>query len=186
MLLATTALAGPAHAHQPVVLGPGDTTPLSGPLLPDGTVSYAVRADVAMGQERGFRFGLKNGDRLAVQLLIFDEPPANALAPSALPRVTIIDPTGRRTTLVANDRTEFHEPYSKTTYLFSSRVERSAVPGTYRVIVRGRSAQPVNATVAVGYREVHGRVIEQPPSCRVRLGRPGGCAWPNRRRLDGS
>lgn len=160
MLLATTALAGPAHAHQPVVLGPGDTTPLSGPLLPDGTVSYAVRADVATGQERGFRFGLKNGDRLAMQLLIFDEPPANALAPSALPRVTIIDPTGRRTTLTVNERTEFYEPYSKTTYLFLSRIERTAVTGTYRVIVRGRSAQPVDATVAVGYREVPGQVIE--------------------------
>ena len=113
-----------------------------------------------MGQERGFRFVLKEGDRLAMQLLIFDESPANALAPSALPRVTMIDPIGRRTTLVVNERTEFYEPYSKTTYLFLSRIDRSAVPGTYRVIVRGRSATPVDATVAVGYREVPGQVIE--------------------------
>lgn len=160
LLLATMALAGPARAHQPVVLGPGDGTPLTGPLLTDGTVSYAVRAEVAMGQQRGFRFVLKAGDRLAMQLLIFDEPPANALAPSALPRVTMIDPTGRSTTLAVNERTEFYEPYSKKTYLFLSRIDRSAVPGTYRVIVRGRSVTPVDATVAVGYREVPGRVIE--------------------------
>lgn len=159
-VLATALLAAPAHAHQSVILGPDDATPASGPFLPDGTVSYAVRAEVAQGQERGFRFGLKQGDRLAMQLLIFDEPPANDLAPGALPQVLIIDPRGRRLVAQINERTEFYEPYSKQSYLFLSRIERSAVPGTYRVIVRGRSATPVDATVAVGYREVPGRVIE--------------------------
>lgn len=149
-----------ASAHQPVVLGPDDTTPRSGPLLPDGTISYAVRTEVAAGQERGFRFGLRKGDRMAVQLLILDRPPANGLAAGALPEVTLIDPRGRRTVLPINERTEFYEPYSKTTYLFLSRVESAAVPGTYRVVVRGRAAQPVDTTVAVGYREVPGRVIE--------------------------
>ena len=158
--LLTVAVAAPASAHQPVPLGPDDTTPRSGPLLPDGTVSYAVRAEVAKGQERAFRFGLKKGDRLAMQLLIFDEPPANALPASALPQVTVVDPRGRRTTLQVNERTEFYEPYSRQTYLFLSRIERSAVPGTYSVVVRGRSAEPVDATVAVGYREVPGQVIE--------------------------
>lgn len=158
--VAVLSLAAPVHAHQPVLLGSDDATPRSGPLLPDGTVSYAVRAEVEQGQERGFRFGLRQGDRLAMQLLIFDEPPANDLAPSALPQVTIIDPRGRRSVVQINERTEFYEPYSKQSYLFLSRIERSAVPGTYRVIVRGRSATPVDATVAVGYREVPGRVIE--------------------------
>ena len=150
----------PAAAHQPIILGSGDTSPRSGPLLPDGTVSYAVRAQVAAGEARGFRFALKRGDRLAVQFLIRDEAPANVLAPSALPRVMVIDPNGRRTTLVVNERTEFFEPYSKTAYLYLSRIERTAVPGTYRVLVQGRSAAPVDATIAVGYREVPGTVID--------------------------
>ena len=161
VLLATqVAWAAPASAHQPVILGPSDATPSSGPLLPDGTVSYAVRADVAKGQERGFRFGLKRGDRLAVQLLIFDQPPANALRANALPRVTVVDPSGRRSVLAITERTEFYEPYSKQAYLFLSRVDRAAVPGTYRVIVQGRSEKPVDATVAIGYREVPGQVLE--------------------------
>ena len=159
-VVAVVCLATPAHAHQPVILGPEDRSPRSGPLLPDGTVSYAVRATVTTGQERGFRFGLEDGDRLAAQMLIFDQAPVNALAPSALPQVTIIDPRGRRVVLSVDERTEFYEPYSKRSYLFLSRIERSAVPGTYRVVIRGRSSTAVDVTVAVGYREVPGRVIE--------------------------
>jgi hypothetical protein len=34
----------PASAHQPVVLLDSDTTPAAGPLLVDGTVSFAIRA----------------------------------------------------------------------------------------------------------------------------------------------
>lgn len=128
--------------------------------MTDGTVSYAVQAEVTQSQERGLRVRLKQGDRLVMQVLIFDEAPANDLAPSALPQVTIIDPRGRRSVAQIDERTRFYEPYSKQLYLFSSRIERSAVPGTYRVIVRGRSATPIEATVAVGYREVPGRVVE--------------------------
>jgi len=150
----------PAQAHQPVILDEQDATPRSGPLLPDGTVSYAVVADVRAGQERGFRFRLAKGDRLALQYLIVDEAPANALRPGELPSVQLIDPSGRMRTLVVNERTEFFEPYSRTTYLFLSRVEERAIPGTYRVIVRGRSPERVPVTVAVGYREVAGTVID--------------------------
>lgn len=153
------ALAAPAHAHQPVDLGSGDSSPRQGPLLPDGTVSYAVRASVGAGDARGFRFRLTQGDRLAVQFLILDEPPANALGPAALPNVTVIDPRGRRIGLPVRERTVFFEPYSGRTYLYLSRVEQAAVPGEYSVIVRGRSATKVDTTIAVGYREVPGRVV---------------------------
>ena len=151
--------AAPAQAHQPVDLGPSDSAPARGPLLPDGTVSYAVRAAVTEGDQRAFRFRLKQGDRLAMQVLIFDEPPANALDAYALPAVTVIDPRGRRIAMPVRERTEFFEPYSGRTYLFLSRVERAAVPGEYSVVVRGRSDELVDTTVAVGYREVPGRVI---------------------------
>lgn len=153
------ALAVPAQAHQPVDLGPTDSTPARGPLLPDGTVSYAVRATVATGEQRGLRFRLEQGDRLAVQLLILDEPPANALAASQLPRVTVIDPRGRRIGLPVRERTEFFEPYSGRTYLYLSRVDQAAAPGVYSVVVRGRSTTPVDAMIAVGYREVPGEVV---------------------------
>ena len=150
----------PAQAHQPVILDGKDTTPAAGPLLVDGTVSFAVYATVARGQERGFRFQLARGDRLAMQYLIFDELPANALRPGELPRVTLVNPQGRRSVLAVKERTEFYEPYSKKTYLFLSRVEESGLAGTYEVIVRGRSSAPVPVTIAVGYREVPGTVIE--------------------------
>lgn len=159
VLVAAVTLATPGQAHQPVDLGPGDSSPARGPLLPDGTVSYAVRASVATGEERGFRFRLKQGDRLALQVLILDEPPANALTPAALPSVTAIDPRGRRISLPVRERTEFFEPYSGRTYLYLSRVDRTATPGEYTVIIRGRSATTVDTTVAVGYREVPGRVV---------------------------
>lgn len=151
--------AGAAVAHQPVILDESDSRPQSGPLLPDGTVSYAVRADVARGDVRGFEFRLAAGDRLDVQYLIIDEAPANALALSALPRVTLIDPKGRSSVMTVRERTEFFEPYSMTTYLYLSRTEGRAVPGTYQVLIRGRSSTPVDVTVAVGYREVPGEVL---------------------------
>lgn len=153
------ALAVPAQAHQPVELGPSDTTAARGPMLPDGTVSYAVRAAVKSGEQRGFRFRLKQGDRVAVQLLIFDVPPANALPASQLPSVTVTDPRGRRTRLPARERTEFFEPYTGRTYLYLSRMDQAAVPGEYSILVRGRSSTTVDATIGVGYREVPGQVV---------------------------
>lgn len=148
----------PASAHQGVDLRTTDTTPARGPLLVDGTVSFAVRADIARGDRRGFRFTLSEGDTLAVQLLIVDEPPGNRLPASKLPRVTLTDPDGRKTRMVIDERTEFYEPYGGTTYFYLSRIEDEAVPGTYRVRVSGRSEQPVEAVIAVGYREVRGEV----------------------------
>lgn len=152
-------MTAPARAHQLVQLEASDTTPQAGPLLVDGTVSFAVRADVTSGESQGFRFGLARGERLAVQLLIFDEAPENALPARELPKVTVTDPRGRRTLLRIRERTEFFEPYSARAYLYLSRLEREAVPGTYSVTVSGRSSTVVNATVAVGYREVRGEVI---------------------------
>jgi hypothetical protein len=121
-------------------------------------VSFAVYASVRKGKTRGFRFDLESGDRLAVQLLIPDQAPANRLAPSQLPRVTIIDPQGRRTTMDINERTSFYEPYSGTSYLYLSRVNEGAMDGRYRVIITGRSTTKVPVVIGVGYREVPGQV----------------------------
>jgi len=151
-------LAIPASAHQPVELGPADSTPAKGPLLVDGTVSFAVFTEVKRGDRRGFRFRLEEGDRMAVQLLIVDEPPSNEVRSSRLPRVTITDPMGRKTRMVINERTEFYEPYGGTNFLYLSRLESDAVPGEYRVNVSARSKREVDAVISVGYREVRGEV----------------------------
>lgn len=162
LLLAVAVLltgTSPAQAHQPVRLTAANPTPDRGPLLIDGTVSFAVYATVRGKDTRGFRFGLRAGQRLEAQLLIVDKAPGNTLAASALPEVVITDPRGRRTILTPNERTPFVESYTGTSYLYLARLSGAGVGGTYRVLVRSRSARTVDAVVAVGYREVPGRVV---------------------------
>ena len=165
-LAASTALAvaligiptGAAQAHQPVRLTSADRTPAQGPLLVDGTISFAVYATVREGATRGFRVGMKAGQRLAIQLLIPDRAPANRLSNAQLPLVTVIDPAGKRSSLAIDERTPFYEPYSGTAYLYLARWEATARNGTYQVIVSGRDRSKVNAVIGVGYREVPGEV----------------------------
>lgn len=150
--------APPAAAHQPVDLTSNDTTPQEGPLLVDGTVSFAVYTDISRGDRRGFRFNLETGDAMSVQLLILDSPPGNRLPASKLPRVTITDPSGRKTRMLINERTEFYEPYGGNTYFYLSRIEEEAEAGTYQVRISGRSKRSVEAVISVGTREVPGEV----------------------------
>ena len=147
-----------AQAHQPVQLTSADRTPASGPLLVDGTVSFAVYAAVRQGSTRGFRVGMQEGQRLDIQLLIPDRQPANRLRAARLPLVTVIDPAGRRTTLDINERTPFYEPYSGTSYFYLTRWSEIARAGTYQVIVSGRDRAKVPTVIGVGYREVPGEV----------------------------
>ena len=75
-LLLAAVIASPVSAHQPVTLLDSDTTPNAGPLLADGTVSFAIRASFSKaGQKKAFRAALKGGDKLAVQYLIIDIKP---------------------------------------------------------------------------------------------------------------
>jgi hypothetical protein len=151
--------AAPALAHQPVTLDSGDRTPARGPLLVDGTVSFAVYTTLARPQsKRGFRVGMRSGQSLQVQLLIVDQWPANALTAEQLPTVAVVSPTGQRFVLRPNERTPFYEPYSGTSFLYLARLTTTAVSGTYRVWVTGRSSATVRAVVGVGYREVPGTV----------------------------
>ena len=149
----------PAEAHQPVRLTAANPTPERGPLLVDGTVSYAVYATVQGKDTRGFRFGLRSGQRMEAQLLIVDKAPGNLLSASALPEVVITDPRGKRTVLTPNERTPFVESYSGTKYLYLARISGTGITGTYTVLIRSRSPRTVDAVVAVGYREVTGRVV---------------------------
>jgi len=147
-----------AQAHQPVVLLNTDTTAAKGPLLLDGTVSFAVRASFAKaGEKRAFRADFNSGDPLAIQYLIVDKKPENTLKITLLPQLVITSPSGKSLTLKFTERTKFYEPYGKTNYLYLSRYNATSEAGTYSFTLTSRAKSAV--TIAVGEREVPGEVI---------------------------
>jgi len=151
-------LAPAASAHQPVVLLDTDTTPSAGPLLVDGTISFAIRASFTKsGQKKAFRAALKEGDLLSVQYLIVDKKPESGLKNSLLPQLVITSPTGKKITVVMKERTPFFESFTRTTYLYLSRVSQPAEAGIYSFVITSRARAAI--TVAVGDREVQGEVV---------------------------
>ena len=147
-----------AHAHQPVELLNSDTTAAKGPLLVDGTVSFAIRASFTKaGEKKAFRADLKAGEPLAVQYLIVDKKPENALKNTLLPQLVVTSPSGKSVTIKFTERTKFYEPYGKTNYLYLSRYSATAEAGTYSFTLTARAKSAV--TIAVGEREVPGEVI---------------------------
>ena len=160
LALAAT-MATPASAHQPVFLLPTDTTPNAGPLLVDGTVSYAIRASFTKsGQKQAFRAALKEGDVLEVQYLIIDKKPENALKNSMLPQLVITSPTGKKFTMRFTERTKFLEEYSRTMYLYLGRYAAPAKAGIYQFVATSRARAAI--TIGVGYQEIPGEVLRGP------------------------
>ena len=148
----------PAAAHQPVVLLNSDTTPSVGPLLVDGTVSFAVRAAFSKaGQKRAFRAQLQEGDQLDVQYLIVDKRPENKLKNSQLPQLVINSPSGKKIVMKFTERTEFYEPWGRTTYFYLSRISEVAEPGIYSFVATSRAKAEI--TIAVGEKEIPGEVL---------------------------
>lgn len=151
-----------AAAHQPVILSNQDVSAGKGPLLVDGTVSFAVRASFTKsGETRGFRAQFKAGDLLSVQLLILDKSPDNKLKATQLPTLTITAPSGVKQVLKLNERTKFFEPYSQTRYLYLGRLTRTAEAGIYSFSLTARAKSAV--TIGVGDREVPGEVTRGLP-----------------------
>ena len=131
LLLLTFVGSTSAHAHQPVVLLNSDTTPAKGPLLLDGTISFAVRASFTkVGEKKAFRADFNAGDVLAVQYLIVDKKPENSLKNSLLPLLVVTSPSGKSFTLKFSERTKFYEPYGKTNYLYLARYSATSEAGT--------------------------------------------------------
>ena len=158
LLLLTFLGSTTAQAHQPVVLLNTDTTAAKGPLLLDGTISFAVRATFTKaGEKKAFRADFKAGDALAVQYLIVDKKPENSLKNTLLPTLVVTSPSGKSLTLKFTERTKFYEPYGKTNYLYLSRYRATAEAGTYSFTLTARAKSSV--TIAVGEREVPGEVI---------------------------
>jgi len=147
-----------ATAHQPVQLNNQDTSAAKGPLLVDGTVSFAVRASFAKARDvRAFRAQFKEGDSLEVQYLIIDRVPESRLKISQLPTLVITSPSGVRQVMKLNERTKFFEKYSGTNYLYLGRSSSAAEAGIYSFTLTARTRSAV--TIAVGDREVPGDVI---------------------------
>ncbi|CAB4576406.1 unannotated protein [freshwater metagenome] len=160
LALAAT-LAAPASAHQPVFLLPTDTTPNAGPLLVDGTVSFAIRASFTKsGQKQAFRAALKEGDVLEVQYLIIDKKPENLLKNTLLPQLVITSPLGKKFTMKITERTKFLEEYSRTMYLYLGRYTAPAEAGIYQFVATSRARAAI--TIAVGYQEIPGQVLRGP------------------------
>jgi len=159
MLIALAVVgSGVAVAHQPVVLLNSDTTAAKGPLLVDGTVSFAVRASFAKaGEKKAFRAQFQEGDALEVQFLIIDKKPENALKMSQLPTLVVTGPGGFRMTMKLNERTKFLETYSQTTYLYLGRYSGIAKAGIYSFVLTARGKSSI--TLGVGSQEIPGEVV---------------------------
>lgn len=153
---------GIAAAHQPVFLMDSDTTAAKGPLLVDGTVSFAIRASFTkLGQKKAFRAQFKDGDQLDVQYLIVDAKPENSLRMSALPTLVVTGPKGSKPiTMKLNERSKFFEPYGQTKYLYLGRFSTPAVAGVYNFVLTARGKAAI--TVAVGEKEIPGEVVRGP------------------------
>jgi cytochrome b involved in lipid metabolism len=153
---------GIAHAHQPLVLLDSDKTPATGPLLADGTVSFAIWASFTKtGQKKAFRAQFNEGDELAVQYLIADKKPENALRNGSLPTLVITDPAGSKVTMKFTERTKFYEPISKVNYFYLGRYKGEAQSGIYSFLITSKSKATI--TIAVGEREgVVGEIVRRP------------------------
>jgi len=154
-----------ANAHQPVIITSSNTSPKAGPILVDGTISFALRVSFTKAnQERGFRASLKEGDLLNFEYLIIDKAPENKLAVSKLPVVSITSPDGKKRVVKFTERSKFYEPYGRTNYLFLSRFSETAIEGIYEFSIKSKGKADI--TVSTGSKEIKGEIY-QPATCPV-------------------
>jgi hypothetical protein len=146
-----------ASAHTPVILLESDTTPGSGPLLVDGTISFAVRASFTeSGQNKAFRTVLKEGQELVVEYLIVDKKPENTFPNTKLPLLVITSPSGQVQIVELNERTDFYYPGLKTNFIYLARYKTTAEAGTYQFVVTSRERSSI--VLGVGKKEIPGEV----------------------------
>ena len=148
----------PASAHQPVNLTAANSSADKGPILVDGKVSFAIRANFTKAnQTQGFRASLKAGELVNFEYLIVDKAPENKLANNKLPVATITDPMGKKTVIKFTERSKFFEPFSRTNYLYLARFSQTAVDGIYKFTLQSKAKTAI--TVAVGSKETFGEVL---------------------------
>ena len=159
LIIGSSIGSGVANAHQPLVLLDTDTSAAKGPLIVDGTLSFAVRAAFTKaGQKKAFRAQFKEGEELTVQYLIVDKKPESALRKKSLPKLVITSPTGSKVRMKFTERTKFFEPYSGVNYLYLGRYNSEAQGGIYSFEITSKSRAAI--TIGVGEKEgVVGEVI---------------------------
>ena len=163
-----------ASAHDPIILTSGQQTPADGPLLVDGTISFALYGSLDTGGDtRGFRVQFKEGDPLSISILIPDLSPENTLDDVSLPFVNVEDPNGTTVKLSITQKVPFPEPFTGTNYVRLTEFRGTAIGGIYSVTVTGDS--PARFTVSVGEKEMFGSPVENIPNRD--LGVAGVMAW---------
>jgi len=152
-----------AKAHDPIILTFDQRTPVDGPLLPDGTISFALYGSLdSRGDTRGFRVNFNEGDVLYLSILIPDLPPENKLGDSSLPYLKMEDPNGATTKIALTEKVSFPEPFTGTNYVRLTELLSVAVSGTYSVTITGDA--PTRFTVSVGQKEMFGTAVENVPN----------------------
>ncbi len=166
--------ASPALAHDPLILLPEQKTPEEGPLLPNGTISFALYGSLLEGgDQRGFQFNLKPEDRLTISLLIPNLGPENELPEEKLPRLFLYRPDGSVLEGISDLYVPFDEPFSMTRYIrIFDHVEKSQ-GGLHQVKIVG--SHPSRFTASIGYIESFGTPVENVPNRDA--GRTGIYDW---------
>ena len=163
-----------ASAHDPIILTSDQRTPIDGPLLVDGTISFALYGSLDTGGDtRGFRVQFNEGDPLYISILIPDLAPENTLDDESLPFISVEDPNGATEKLTITQKVPFPEPFTGTNYVRLTELRGTAIGGIYSVTVTGDS--PARFTVSVGEKEMFGSPVENIPNRD--LGVAGVMTW---------
>ena len=163
-----------AKAHDPIILTADQSTPADGPLLLDGTISFALYGSLDSAAEtRGFRVKFNAGDPLYISILIPDLAPENTLTDALLPFLNVQDPNGAIVKLATTEKISFAEPYTGTNYVRLTEFRGTAVGGTYSITVAGESS--ARFTVSVGEKEMFGSPVENIANRELGVG--GVMAW---------
>ena len=155
-----TLWASVSHAHDPLFLLPDQETPSQGPLLPDGTISFALYGEfLTEGETRGFQANFEDGDLLQLELLIPALDPEQSLQQEQLPFIRLTTPDGSEQTLYPSIRTRFDEPFTNTSYFTLIRERGTAQGGIYDVVIVSRA--PARFTTAIGIKEQFGTPVQR-------------------------
>ena len=140
-LILVLAFASPLAAHDPVFLSEEHTSPEVGPLLPDGTISFALYGRLlAADSTQAFQAGFNEGEALDLSLLIPAAFPETSFEVGSLPEIEVKRPDGSTFRLEPAFRQLFHEPYTNTRYLRLADYKEPAQQGIYSFIISGARA----------------------------------------------
>ena len=160
VILFVTLWASVSHAHDPLFLSPDQETPSQGPLLPDGTISFALYGEfLAEGETRGFQANFKDGDLFQLELLIPALDPEQSLQQDQLPFLRLITPDGSEQILYPSIRTRFDEPFTNTSYFTLIQERGTAEGGVYDIVIVSRA--PARFTTAIGIKEQFGTPVQR-------------------------